>query len=223
MTVVTKPQADLKTRLISAVFMILGAGSAIWAGGNVFLALAILIGLGLCWEWWGLASKVGQNVSTRALLFLAGVTYIVVAVWALIALRTSVIDLVAIVGCVIATDTGAYFAGRAIGGPKIAPSISPSKTWSGLGGGMIASAITMTAIYGFSGLLNGAGLVMLAILGALLAIVAQAGDFLESAMKRRAGVKDSSHLIPGHGGLLDRLDGLLAVAAVFGTFKILIG
>jgi phosphatidate cytidylyltransferase len=112
-----------------------------------------------------------------------------------------------IIGVVIATDTGAYFAGRAIGGPKIAPRISPSKTWAGLAGGMAASA----------GLITGVGSYVESfalwqpLLGAALAMIAQAGDFFESWMKRRAGVKDSGSLIPGHGGLFDRADGLLAV------------
>ncbi len=112
---------------------------------------------------------------------------------------------------VIATDIGAYFAGRSIGGPKIAPSISPSKTWAGLAGGMAGAALVLM-------LGRGNGMAAEAIGGgAMLAIVAQAGDFFESWMKRRAGVKDSGKLIPGHGGLFDRVDGLLAVVFVGGV------
>jgi len=106
-----------------------------------------------------------------------------------------------------ATDIGAFFAGRRIGGPKLAPRISPSKTWAGLGGGMLAALIvggTVAAI---------AGLPIAALwLGAPLAVIAQGGDLFESALKRRAGVKDSGALLPGHGGVLDRIDGLLPVA-----------
>lgn len=111
-----------------------------------------------------------------------------------------------------ATDIAAYFAGRMIGGPKIAPRISPSKTWAGLVGGMLGAG----AIAALIGNLFGLGITAsdAAILGAGLAIVAQAGDFFESHLKRRAGVKDSSHLLPGHGGVMDRLDGAVPVAVV---------
>lgn len=109
-----------------------------------------------------------------------------------------------------ATDSGAYFAGRLIGGPKLAPRISPKKTWAGLAGGMLAAALVGWAIrHG-----QAQGALHLAMLSALLAVVAQAGDLAESGLKRYFGVKDSSQLIPGHGGVFDRLDGLLAVAPV---------
>ena len=107
-----------------------------------------------------------------------------------------------------ATDSGAYFAGRAIGGPKLAPRISPKKTWAGLVGGMLAAGMVGWAFR--NGVMPGA--MRLAVASALLAVVAQAGDLAESGLKRYFGVKDSSQLIPGHGGVLDRLDGLLAVA-----------
>ena len=107
------------------------------------------------------------------------------------------------------TDTAAYVVGRGVGGPRLAPSISPGKTWSGLGGGVIgaglASVITTWA-------LGSERLVQFASLGAVFAILAQLGDLAESALKRRAGVKDSGSLIPGHGGVLDRVDGLLLTA-----------
>jgi phosphatidate cytidylyltransferase len=107
------------------------------------------------------------------------------------------------------TDTAAYVVGRRVGGPRLAPSISPGKTWSGLGGGVIgaslASVITAWAL-GYERLIQFAGL------GAVFAVLAQLGDLAESALKRRAGVKDSGSLIPGHGGVLDRVDGLLLTA-----------
>jgi phosphatidate cytidylyltransferase len=109
-----------------------------------------------------------------------------------------------------ATDTAAYVVGRRVGGPRLAPSISPGKTWSGLGGGVIgaslASVITAAWALGSERLVHAAGL------GAVFAILAQLGDLAESALKRRAGVKDSGTLIPGHGGVLDRVDGLLLTA-----------
>jgi phosphatidate cytidylyltransferase len=108
-----------------------------------------------------------------------------------------------------ATDIGAYFAGRAIGGPKLAPRLSPNKTWAGLIGGMAAAALVGAAIAG------GAGLpVRLLWLGGVMAVFAQGGDLFESWLKRRAGVKDSGAILPGHGGVLDRLDGLVPVASL---------
>lgn len=107
-----------------------------------------------------------------------------------------------------ATDIGAYAVGRGIGGPRLAPRWSPRKTWSGLAGGMLCGACAggATAL-----ILHVSPVLPLALISAGLAIVAQFGDLAESLAKRRFGVKDSSGLIPGHGGLLDRLDGLLAV------------
>ena len=106
-----------------------------------------------------------------------------------------------------ATDIGAYFAGRAIGGPKLAPRLSPSKTWAGLGGGMVAALIV-------GGFVVWAGKLATPyyVAGPLLAVAAQMGDLFESWLKRRSGVKDSGKLLPGHGGVLDRLDGVVPVA-----------
>jgi len=109
-----------------------------------------------------------------------------------------------------ATDIGAYFAGRGIGGPKLAPKISPNKTWAGLIGGALSAALVGVLAAGFH-----VGDAMLLVVGGMvLAVVAQGGDLLESWCKRRFGVKDSSHIIPGHGGILDRVDGLLAVLPI---------
>lgn len=125
-----------------------------------------------------------------------------------------------LMGIVWATDTGAYFAGRAIGGPRLAPKISPNKTWAGLIGGMLSAAGIAALIGSFVG---GASLGPLAALGAGLAVVAQTGDLAESALKRHAGVKDSGRLIPGHGGILDRVDGLMPVAAVLVLLTVAFG
>lgn len=111
---------------------------------------------------------------------------------------------------VVATDTGAYAFGRAIGGPKLAPVISPKKTWAGLIGAMICAGAVGA---GFALWQERDPLLLMAV-GAGVAVIAQAGDLLESWMKRRVGLKDSSGLIPGHGGILDRLDGFLAATPV---------
>ncbi len=112
---------------------------------------------------------------------------------------------------VVGTDMGGYFAGRLIGGPKLAPRLSPGKTWSGLLGG-VALAAAIGAV--FSALTTGTYVNEVCTVSMIAALVAQAGDLAESALKRRFGVKDASRLIPGHGGVLDRVDGLMAATLV---------
>ncbi len=111
-----------------------------------------------------------------------------------------------------ATDIGAYFAGRAIGGPRLAPTISPGKTWAGLAGGVLSSVVVGAAAAWLVAPGRWGLVVTLCLVGAGLAIVAQAGDLAESRLKRHFGIKDSGDIVPGHGGALDRLDGLLAAA-----------
>jgi phosphatidate cytidylyltransferase len=116
------------------------------------------------------------------------------------------------------TDIGGYFAGRGIGGPKLWPRVSPKKTWAGAIGGFVASLFVAGGLAALG--LGKTGPILL--LGAAFSIASQLGDLFESAVKRRFGVKDSSHIIPGHGGLLDRLDGFVAVivlAAIFGLLR----
>jgi phosphatidate cytidylyltransferase len=128
------------------------------------------------------------------------------------------VALILILLVVWATDIGGYFAGRGIGGPKLWPRVSPGKTWAGAIGGFAASLVVAA---GFAALGQGKTVPLL-LLGAALSIVSQLGDLFESAVKRRFGVKDSSHIIPGHGGLLDRLDGFVAavvMAAIFGFLR----
>jgi phosphatidate cytidylyltransferase len=115
------------------------------------------------------------------------------------------------------TDIGAYFAGRAIGGAKLAPAISPNKTWAGLFGGIVLAAlfgILMHYAYGLA--------LRLTLASPALAVIAQAGDLYESWLKRRAGVKDSGNILPGHGGVLDRLDGLVPVAPVAAALVVVV-
>lgn len=111
---------------------------------------------------------------------------------------------------VVATDVGAYFVGRWLKGPKLAPRVSPGKTWSGLAGGMAAAAVAGAIMAAAEGGLN---IAAVALASAGVALVAQAGDLFESAVKRNFGVKDTSRLIPGHGGMMDRMDGMVAAIA----------
>lgn len=110
-----------------------------------------------------------------------------------------------------ATDIAAYFSGRAIGGPKLWPAVSPKKTWSGAIGGLLAGAVAGVVVAHFAGAPR---LLPVFLVGVVLSIASQGGDLFESSLKRRFGVKDSGWIIPGHGGLLDRVDGLVAAAAV---------
>lgn len=116
------------------------------------------------------------------------------------------------------TDSAAYFIGRAIGGPKLWPRVSPKKTWSGAIGGALAATALGAAVVSGSGPIS---VVPLVLIGIVLSIVSQAGDLFESAVKRRFGVKDASNLIPGHGGVMDRLDGFLAAAVAAAALGIL--
>ena len=116
-----------------------------------------------------------------------------------------------------ATDTGAYFAGRLIGGHRLMPSVSPNKTWSGLAGGIVAGGLVGLVFALARPELSARHMI---IAGALLAVVSQAGDLLESALKRQYGAKDASALIPGHGGFMDRIDGLAAAVIAAAIFAI---
>jgi phosphatidate cytidylyltransferase len=132
------------------------------------------------------------------------------------------VALILILLVVWVTDIGGYFAGRGIGGPKLWPRVSPKKTWAGAVGGFAASLVVAAGFAAFTKMDPPLKLGPLLLLGAALSIASQLGDLFESAVKRRFGVKDSSHIIPGHGGLLDRLDGLVAavvMAAIFGLLR----
>lgn len=122
-----------------------------------------------------------------------------------------------VVACVAATDTAAFFAGRQIGGPKLWPAVSPNKTWSGLIGGVSASALVAIAV---AQAIPGASGSRMALIGLVLGLVAQAGDLAESALKRLFSIKDTSSLIPGHGGVMDRMDGVVAAAVAAGLIAL---
>jgi phosphatidate cytidylyltransferase len=142
-----------------------------------------------------------------------GIPYIGLPAVALVVLRADPLfgmkAIFWLLSIVWASDTAAYFAGRLIGGPKLAPVISPNKTWAGATGALAGSVI-IGALLGYA--LVGAALAP-AILAVVLSIIAQAGDLLKSALKRQHGLKDSGTLIPGHGGILDRVDGVVAAAS----------
>ena len=178
----------LPAALLAALAVALLAGW--WLSFALLAAAALLVGRRF--GWWAAAGIPYAGVGGLALL------------WLRLAPAAGLRDAVFLIAVIWATDTGAYLAGRVIGGARLAPRISPGKTWSGACGGLAAAAIAGWLL---------AGLDPKALPAALaLSLVAQAGDLLESAIKRKLGVKDSGRTIPGHGGLFDRLDGFLAAA-----------
>jgi len=206
-------KSDLWTRVGSAIVLFAIAGTALWFGGIAFGLLLLVGGALVVVEWLALVRAMGLGSGARTALTIGGPLAILGAMAGLWFVRDHLGMTAAlwVFGMVWATDIGAYFAGRAFGGARLAPKISPSKTWSGLVGGMVAALVVGSTIADRGGIVG----VPLWI-GLIMGLVAQLGDLGESWMKRRAGVKDSGKLIPGHGGLFDRVDGLLPVALILG-------
>ena len=212
--------SELPVRVASALVMVAIAALTLWLGGLVWIGFVLLIAGLVLWEFNRLVRSSGLSALGETLWIFFGAIYVSGAALAMIQVR----DNYSAVGVafiyilpIIAVDVGAYFVGRAVGGPKIAPKLSPSKTWAGLIGGAIGASIVTVGVV-ISGFLPeqlGPGTIPAILMaigaGALIAVIAQSGDFFESWLKRRAGVKDSSNLIPGHGGVFDRVDGFLAV------------
>lgn len=215
-------KSDLAVRTASAAVMLALAGTALYMGGTVFTFFVALIAFLVVLEFRGLVVLFPDDNLAKGIWMAIGGVYAALSCAAVLILHDNGVFL-PVLGAVIGTDIGAYFAGRLIGGPRIAPSISPSKTWAGLGGGILGASLVIAVTFYFSMYDMGyywAFLPLFILEGALIAIVAQAGDFFESWMKRRAGVKDSGTLIPGHGGIFDRVDGLLpACLAAYLAFR----
>jgi phosphatidate cytidylyltransferase len=206
-------KSDLWTRVASAIVLFAIAGTALWFGGLAFGLLLLVGGALVVVEWIALVRAMTLSGAAKGVLLALGPVLILGAMAGLWFVRDHLGMTAAlwVFGMVWATDIGAYFAGRAFGGTRLAPRISPSKTWSGLIGGMVAALIASATIGDRAGV-TGVPLTI----GLAMGLLAQMGDLGESWMKRRAGVKDSGKLIPGHGGLFDRVDGLLPVALVLG-------
>jgi phosphatidate cytidylyltransferase len=207
----------LLLRVVSAVILGPLLLAAVWYGFPWIDLVAAVCAPIMIGEWFRL-------MRGRPAAFGLAIVYSIAALLALLWLRHQPAygreTILWILVCVWATDIGAYFIGSYAGGAKLAPTISPSKTWSGLVGGMCFSAVVSAAC----GLVFDAGeTLILAVTGLAIAVVAQAGDLLESAAKRRAGVKDSGSLIPGHGGVLDRIDGLIAALVFVAAIRMVAG
>ncbi len=187
-----------------------GVSGALGGIAAVPLALAGLI-VAACWVASILLTAWDRRGFT--LHHVLGVPYLALPAFALTALRSGEQGLAAVLflfAAVWSADTVAYFAGKSIGGPRFAPRISPNKTWAGFFGAVLGGALAGGIVAIFAGL----SALALFMLGALMGGFEQMGDLFESAAKRRFGVKDSGRLIPGHGGILDRVDGLVAAAVL---------
>ncbi|RVQ65702.1 phosphatidate cytidylyltransferase [Croceicoccus ponticola] len=232
---------DLPKRVASAVVMVAVAGFCLWMGGWLLDAFIVIVAATAYYEWQRIIRRMRLEIPLSAgatlVWMLAGALYMGVAAWLMVAMEVQYVVFAVLVTAFI--DTFAYFAGRTIGGPKIAPSISPSKTWAGLGGGIVGATLALVLFMGVShawtlGMFDGGAnvkdttfvvfgptlIVSALAAGAVLAVLAQTGDFFESWMKRHAKLKDSSQLIPGHGGVFDRIDGLLPVAILVGALML---
>lgn len=180
--------------------LILAVITCLWTGNLFFLA---------CF-----AKKPGEAQYPNAAVLTAGLLYIALPLALFIYFRP--VEIVFVLLLVIATDTGGYFAGCRIGGPKVWPTVSPKKTWAGTFGGLALSLILAVTYGGFFG--NASWKAFL-LAGLLLNLAAQFGDFFESALKRVLGVKDSGTILPGHGGVLDRIDGLLLAVPAYAGLR----
>ena len=201
-------------RVLIAGVLVLALALGLVAAGYARLAVTVILV--------GSLGAAMLGATGRRIWIAAGVLYAASLGAAPILLRSDLeygfVTIIFLFAVVWATDTSAYAAGRAIGGPKLMPRVSPKKTWSGALGGAIGAIIAALVVAELSGL----DAVVTAVLAASLSILAQAGDLFESFLKRRFGAKDSSGLIPGHGGLMDRLDGFVAAgfaAAVIGILR----
>jgi len=205
---------DTRSPRVMAAGIVTLFGAAVWLGVGRIGATYVIVVLGLI-----VAALLSPHRRGWAAL---GGCYAFAALTASVLLRLDQVwgftALMFVLLIVWVTDIGGYFAGRGIGGPKLWPRVSPKKTWAGAIGGF---ALSLAIAAGFAGFgLGRAGPLLL--LGAVLSIASQLGDLFESAVKRRFGVKDSSQIIPGHGGLMDRLDGFVAavvLAAIFGLLR----
>jgi phosphatidate cytidylyltransferase len=206
---------DLWLRVVSSLVLAPLAIAAAYVGGAWFIGFWLFAAAGVLWEWMALvATARSLSGAARAGWIALGALYAGAMLAAPLVIRADAalgfVAMVFLFAVVWATDIAAYFAGRLAGGRKLWPAVSPNKTWSGAVAGAVAATVAALAVAAVAGIGPPAAI---AVLGFVLSIAAQFGDLFESALKRSFGVKDASHAIPGHGGLMDRLDGFVAAAA----------
>ena len=200
---------ELPVRIVSGAIMIGVALAAAFEGRDFFALLIAAVATAMLWEWRQLTKEWGMKWAVGGFAYAA--VPAVALVWIRLIEPANQFPKLLLWAFIVtwATDIGAYAVGRAIGRRKLAPTISPGKTLEGLYGGVVIAALLAAAWVVYTGLP-----LALVVLAPIFAVAAQAGDLFESWVKRRAGVKDSGHILPGHGGLLDRLDGLVPVAVL---------
>ncbi len=200
--------SETHKRFVTSLAIILLASTVLLSGGWLLIIAIMATAALMDREWANLTPK------NSPIWELFGIVYITLPCIAALALRD--LSLAAVlypIALTIATDIGAYATGRTIGGPKIAPAISPNKTWAGLIGGIVAAIFVSLFMKQFVPLPE--TMMVAVIIGLIAALLAQLGDFFESWLKRKQGLKDSGTLLPGHGGLLDRLDGYILVMPAY--------
>ncbi len=199
--------SNLRTRVISGLVMILLGVFAICFFKGLFFLLIITITILMTFEWLELTKN--APAADKRKWHLTGFIYILLPMFAVLKLREDDYHILLwMFAVIVATDTFAYFAGKNFGGPKLMPKVSPNKTWAGLAGGVAASMII-----GFlSSFMFDGSILFFVFISAILSVIEQGSDLLESKFKRTFGVKDSGNVIPGHGGVLDRFDGMMLVA-----------
>ena len=187
----------------------------------VWALFAVPLGLIVAFS---LQTPAGGPTAFPRLWLLAGLTYVSIPLLALQWIRnqteSGMVLVFLLFACVWVSDSAAYFVGKTVGGPKLFPRTSPKKTWSGGIAGVLAGAVAW--LIGMMLYAEGS-VIVFALIGVLLSLVCVCGDYVESALKRRFGVKDSGRLIPGHGGILDRVDGLMFAAVVLAIISLLWG
>jgi phosphatidate cytidylyltransferase len=216
--------ADLGIRTASALVLAPIVIACVWWGGAIFVGIVGLTAVGLAVEWLRLLGGGKPDRRACPAWVITGLGYIAIGATALLWLRSAPdvgrANVLFLLIVVWSNDIGAYVVGRLIGGPRMAPRISPGKTLSGAVGGLLAAAAA--GMFAAHVLADGSLWRAIAV-AAVLGAVAQSGDLLESCVKRRLEVKDSGDLIPGHGGLFDRLDALLAAAPVAAILALILG
>lgn len=222
---------DLQIRVLSAAVLAPLSVALIIAGGWYF-AVFIFIGLlPALYEW----AKMCEDTPRQYMMVVLGAVYIALTFGSYVFLRVGFEQgawlALGIIVCVWASDIGAYFTGKKLGGPKLAPRISPKKTWAGFAGAVFFCGIAMMVLMGIApylarffptdlGLEAGDVWAVFAV-GCVMGAIGQAGDLLISMLKRRKGAKDAGQLIPGHGGILDRIDSLMLVSLASCIFAVL--
>lgn len=197
--------SSLKRRLLSAAVLVPLIAAIVYFGSYAFAAFLAVVGVLALYEFWTMASKTNGRLLVTAL----GIVYIGAGLLMAYHMRVELGLWATVVffAAIWLSDTGAYFAGKTIGGPKMAGAISPNKTWAGYAGALLTPALVFAVCY--------QDLIWALPAGIAIGATGQAGDLLMSWFKRQVKVKDSSSLIPGHGGMLDRIDSMIPVVPVY--------